>query len=130
MPGLPGERYFKMTMINGDNTVRVVVWDGIRHYENEPLVPNICALEKMDSSLLTIVQTRRGREVVKIVNRVLGSGNDLIIWTRDHKTYCEAVDEMSNQPNVVYATPEIRQWIRERIRNEDWAMKERRRRAH
>jgi hypothetical protein len=94
-------KYYKATMIRGQNLVRCVIWDGVRDYESHPPVPQLCIAEGLVGNKVVIRQVRHVHDVMKVVESMLGKVPNVILWCRNNKVYRTAVEEMDRPPDWV-----------------------------
>jgi hypothetical protein len=99
----PGTQYFKGRILFPDKTVRFVVWDGVKDYENLP-PPELAAVifkgpkGPGESRNVAILQVNEERFNERTIHAAAKSTDGLILWARDHKLYRRMVKQMSKAP--------------------------------
>jgi hypothetical protein len=88
-----GEKYYKSRLRDLDGRWhRIVVWDGVCDYENEPPL-ELMVYEKLGGKL-GIVQINPNMEVSNkdALLEIIEAFDNVVLWARDHATYRILVD--------------------------------------
>jgi hypothetical protein len=97
----PGSKYFKCRLICGEQLLQVVVWDGVCGFENAPPLQVIALIEKMRGVQLCVQVDEDAiediHEVIAAPCRSCPEVGGLVVWTRDHRTYCLIVHRLTEQ---------------------------------
>jgi hypothetical protein len=102
----PGDKYFKGRVIQGQQVLRYVVWNGIRNYQNAPPLDAIKASENMQGTQVHVrVDGNAVEDIEVLIAAPLQHPNvgGLVVWARDHQTYLSIVQRLT-QPGCTWLT--------------------------
>ena len=89
----PGAKYHKTRVhsIDGPKIASIVIWDGIKNYENEPPIPSIVIAEKFDAKKLLVIQVGKdweeGELRFQLGIEAAYDGADVIFYAANHAVY-------------------------------------------
>lgn len=100
----PGQKYFKLRVYVAGKEHHLVVWDGVRDYENQPAIEGLAATGQFGAKVgkLGIVQIRNGRIGRRVFKTLFPTFDNAVLWTRNHAVYSAIVNSLREQSDFSF----------------------------